>query len=279
MSTGVVFKKAHVPGHVRKGKWVSTYETSAPSAKQNAKPSHPSLFSGVKPKKTDVHHPDLNDSGKMVPIYSPSSATGPGTWLDPAAVAVAIPGGHIDLPPELNGIRFSPWLGAPVEIDEWADVPGQMLDLVEPKLSVPKGRKAAAGVVIHEDDGRIWLVDPTNAFGGYESSFPKGTVEPDISLQANAIKEAFEETGLQVEITGLLGDYDRSTSVSRFYHARRVGGTPADMGWESQSVRLVPPGMLYEFLNQWPDHSLAEDLTGLAAPDSTDDLSDSDEKD
>ena len=55
-------------------------------------------------------------------------------------------------------------------------------------------------------------------------------------------------------------DVERTTSKARFYLARRVGGTPADAGWESQSVSLVPPDKLYSVLNMSADHDLAEKL-------------------
>ena len=107
-----------------------------------------------------------------------------------------------------------------------------------PKHSLP----LASGVVAVEPDGRIWMVSPTNKFGGYETTFPKGKLDHDgLSLQANAIKEGYEESGLKVRITGYLGDFKRSTSITRLYLAERVGGNPTDMGWESQAVRLVPP--------------------------------------
>jgi hypothetical protein len=54
--------------------------------------------------------------------------------------------------------------------------------------------------------------------------------EARLSSRANAIKECFEESGLQVELTGFLCDSVRSTSVTRYYTARRLGGSPADMG-------------------------------------------------
>jgi len=57
----------------------------------------------------------------------------------------------------------------------------------------------------------------------------------------------FEESGLQVELTGFLCDSIRSTSVTRYYTARRLGGSPAEMGWESQAVHLVPMSMLAGF--------------------------------
>jgi 8-oxo-dGTP pyrophosphatase MutT (NUDIX family) len=126
---------------------------------------------------------------------------------------------------------------------------------------LPKqGKKLAAGVVVMEPDGRFWLVAPTNAFGGYKATFPKGRLEPGMSPQATAIKEAFEEAGLQVEITGLIGDFERSTTITRYYTARRIGGLPTQMCWESQAVMLVPKSQLLKVLNHANDHSVIHAL-------------------
>lgn len=199
-------------------------------------------------------HPAKKDTGETVKINEPSIASAPETWSDPAAEAVFVPGGQC--PESLNGIAFAPWADAPRDDDAWDYVAGQMDDLEEPPLHVSLGKKAASGVVIEEPDGRIWLVSPTNAFGGYDSTYPKGKAEEGLSLQANAIKEAFEESGLQVEITGLLGDFERTTSVTRLYRARRVGGSPAAVGWESQAVRLVPRAMLDAVADHHNDHEI-----------------------
>ena len=50
-------------------------------------------------------------------------------------------------------------------------------------------------VVILEDDGRVWVVHPSNGFGGYPATFPKGTLDPGMLLRAAAIREAYEESG------------------------------------------------------------------------------------
>ena len=104
--------------------------------------------------------------------------------------------------------------------------------------------KLSAGAVIIEPDGRVWLVEPTNHHGGYHRSFPKGTIEGGWSLRATAVKEAFEETGLLVQLGAFLIDVPRTTSITRYFIAKRIGGTPADMGWETQAVWLVPPSKL-----------------------------------
>ena len=99
--------------------------------------------------------------------------------------------------------------------------------------------------MILEPDGRVWLYEPTNHYGSYQRTFPKGTVDAGDSFEATAAREAFEETGLLVEIGAFLIDSDRSLSVTRFYLAHRIGGCPSAMGWEAQAVWLVPMADLH----------------------------------
>jgi ADP-ribose pyrophosphatase YjhB (NUDIX family) len=135
----------------------------------------------------------------------------------------------------------------------------------EPPLPpVPKGMKQGAGVIVREPDGRIWLMHPKKGYGGYKATFPKGTVESDIGPRATAIKEAYEETGLHVRLTGYAGDVKRTTSVGRYYYAERVGGTPADAGWEASGVSLAEPDALHKLLNAPHDKALASAVTGGA---------------
>lgn len=87
------------------------------------------------------------------------------------------------------------------------------------------------------------MVCPTNQYGGYEVTFPKGRTEGK-SLQAAALTEAFEESGLRVRLRRHLIDVRRTQTYTRYYLAERVSGTPAAMGWESQCVMLVPHAQL-----------------------------------
>ena len=96
----------------------------------------------------------------------------------------------------LNGIPAA-WRDHPRTTEGWDYSDGINDDLDEPPFDLPAGMKAASGVVIEEADGRVWLIAPTNQFGGYNASLPKGTAEDELSLQGNALKEAFEETGLK----------------------------------------------------------------------------------
>lgn len=65
---------------------------------------------------------------------------------------------------------------------------------------------------------------------------------------------------MAITLTSWLTDVPRSTSVCRYVLVRRIGGTPADMGWESQAVSLVPRDRLPEELCHSNDHSLFEAL-------------------
>lgn len=208
-----------------------------------------------------TYHPRRNDHGQLVPIVKPHTPTSIATWADPSAVATTVPDGR--LPRTLNGVAFNAWDGMPSSKHEWNAVPGQ-LAFEEPVFNRPAHKRAAAGVVVREDDGRVWLVSPSNRYGGYDNTFPKGTIDPGVNMQASAIREAYEEAGLRVHITGFFADSDRSQSYTRYYLARRVGGSPAAMGWESQAVHLVPASKLAQFLTHANDLPLLHALTSTA---------------
>ena len=87
--------------------------------------------------------------------------------------------------------------------------------------------------------------------------------ENGLSLRANALNEVFEESGLKVQLTGFLCDSVRTTSVTRFYLAMRVGGNPADMGWESQAAHLLPMDQLPAFVSHDSDKIVVQSLRAL----------------
>lgn len=135
----------------------------------------------------------------------------------------------------LNGIPI-----APAKAGYWENVADK--NVGEKPLPKPKAgaKKISAGCVVVEPDGRIWLVEPKDHFGGYEHTFPKGGVEKGLTTQQNAMKEVYEEAGLSVDIVGTLGDYEGDTSITRYFIAHRTGGAPWTADWESQKVKLVP---------------------------------------
>lgn len=203
-----------------------------------------------------IPHPRPGEKGESVLVKTPHHPSAASTWHHPDAVATFVPDG--DVPPSINGIPLREWKDHPQTAEGWEYVDGIKDDLDEPPFHLPPGKKAAAGVVIQEPDGRIWVMAPTNGYGGYDYSLPKGTAEPDLSLQSTAVKEVWEETGLKVEITGFLGDFARTTSVARMYIGRRVGGSPHLMGWEAQAISLCPVDKLDDLLNMWSDKAVIE---------------------
>lgn len=151
----------------------------------------------------------------------------------------------------LNGVEFSePTNGY------WNDAP--KVDLGETAMIVPDGKSKAAGLVMVEDDGRVWIVEPKE--GVYDNTFPEATVSQNLSVQKSALKSAFIGAGLEAEITGLLGDFAGADSVSRFYTARRTGGSPWLHSDKNQSVRLSPVAVLEALLNAPRDKEILEAL-------------------
>jgi 8-oxo-dGTP pyrophosphatase MutT (NUDIX family) len=185
------------------------------------------------------HHPCQNDDGEPVVIQRPSAPTPLTHWGDAAASATVVPGGQ--MPAQLNGLAPAPCALALPEVLE---------AIPEPEFVLPPGLKAAAGAVVVEDDGRVWLVSPTNGFGGYTTTFPKGRVDHGTllkhTLQHTAVREVFEESGLLVRLEAFLIDVRRTQTYTRYYVARRIAGCPSAMGWETQAVHLVPAARLDE---------------------------------
>ena len=204
-----------------------------------------------------LYHPRKDDKGKSVGIKTPHKATPLDFWDNPTSTAIVTPDGP--MPDSVNGIAIRSWKDAPKDPSGWAGVSGQAT-IDEPEFKPPLGKNRASGVVTIEQDGRVWLAAPSNEWGGYIQTFPKGTASSKLSLQANAIKEALEESGLQVEIVAHLVDAKRDTSYTRYYVARRVGGNPADMGWESQAVLLATMEDLPKYLKNPNDKPVLEAL-------------------
>jgi len=207
-----------------------------------------------------VLHPRLDDHGKPVLILKPSCPSDLAAWSDLNATACVVPDGA--MPDEVNGIPVARWLDAPTTETGWEALASQH-QIEEPDFVVPHGYKPAAGAVIREADGRVWLVAPSNAYGGYQATFPKGTLEGK-SAQATALVETFEETGLCIRLITHLVDVKRSQSYTRYFSAERVDGDPADMGWESQAVMLVPLHELHVWLTSTHDAPIHSRLKSAA---------------
>lgn len=249
--------------------WDVLYRLQADSKKYHVEPPVPSSRTAVlatqdvvppaQPAPSGpVLHPRLDHAGQTVTLQQPSQSSSQQAWIDPEALACVVPDGS--MPAAVNGIPISSWTQPPQSMAQWEALVAKTT-VAEPEFKVPAGYKKAAGVVIQEADGRIWVVAPSNAFGGYKATFPKGKLDKGLSLQATALVEAFEKSGLQVRLIRHLVDVKRSTSYTRYYLAERIGGNPADMGWESQGVMLVPAAKLKQVLNSPNDQPIVAALT------------------
>jgi 8-oxo-dGTP pyrophosphatase MutT (NUDIX family) len=205
---------------------------------------------------TWIVHPQPDDHGRQVRLHAPSREANLHAFADPQSALTFVPGSVCD--GLLNDVPLAPCTRATVE--DACRRAGAAPAFDEPPFVLPAGKHAAAGAVVREADGRLWLVAPSNGFGGYANTFPKGRVEPGLPLRATAIREVWEESGLHVELTAWLGDFARTQTFTRFYVARRIGGHPAHMGWESQAVHLVTPDQARRLLNRDTDQAVLEAL-------------------
>lgn len=188
-----------------------------------------------------IQHPEPDEHGRSVTIHSPHTPSDKSSWHDVDRIATFTPGSHV--PDHLTA-------------EHHTDTPELHS---EPEFKPHPHLATAAGAIIHNGDGRVWVKSPTNKFGGYQNTFPKGRHEGG-SLSGTAVREVHEETGIHAKITAHLGDYDRTTTRTRYYVGERVSGSPAKMGWESQAMHLVPIKDLHHFMDTPQDKQIAKDF-------------------
>jgi ADP-ribose pyrophosphatase YjhB (NUDIX family) len=205
-----------------------------------------------------VVHPRLTEANQPVFINRPSLPTPLAAWLNPKTLACVVPDGPMPL--ELNGVPINSWIPPH---DGWWVEEAKCNAIAEPPFKAPAGLKPAAGAVVIEPCGRIWLAQPTGGFGGVNHVVPKGRIDAGSSAASTAMREAWEEIGLRVRLFAWLVDLPRSTTFTRFYMAFRLGGTPREMGWESQGAVLTPAQQLPELLNGPHDAPLVAAILSL----------------
>lgn len=206
-----------------------------------------------------MFHPRPDEHGKPVHLKQPSTPSPLAAWADPLATACVVPDG--EMPATVGKIAINRWRDAPTTTTGWEAL-ASVMDFEEPPFKAPAGFKRAAGAVVLEPDGRVWVVAPSNGFAGYDVTFAKGGLDGR-SAKAAALVEVFEESGLQVKLTAHLVDVKRTSSFTRYYLARRLGGHPADMGWETQAVMLAPQSALPSLLNSAYDVPVIEAVAAL----------------
>ncbi|MFN8640490.1 MAG: NUDIX domain-containing protein [Candidatus Binatia bacterium] len=83
---------------------------------------------------------------------------------------------------------------------------------------------------------------------------PGGAIEPDESPEEAAVRETEEETGLRVELTGLVGTFRRSGWLGGtvyLYRARPVGGRPLANAEEAHHLAYFPAGAAIRLMLPW----------------------------
>lgn len=182
---------------------------------------------------------------------------------DPNGHVVFRPGGATDISPPKG-----PKLAPAERPEDWDKVTGTKRIAGEriPTL----GLDQSAGVLVVEDDGRVWMVrahldqdgghlQPASTFyGRTEAATP-------VLLQREAIRAAYDQLGLAVKIEGIAGDVIDGTTWRRIYLARRTGGAPWDASLGVDGVELLPAERAMEAMRLGADkQTMAAALGRLA---------------
>ncbi|HEY4685529.1 MAG TPA: NUDIX hydrolase [Dehalococcoidia bacterium] len=108
--------------------------------------------------------------------------------------------------------------------------------------------RSAGGVVVRRDAGALQVL-LCGRGADRLWALPKGTPEPGESLEQAAVREVREETGVEVEVAGLVGEIRywfsrpqegvRYNKTVRHYLLRPIGGDPSLHDHEFDEVRWV----------------------------------------
>jgi len=117
--------------------------------------------------------------------------------------------------------------------------------------------------IIIEKDGRILLIDRSDGLG---YTIPGGVVRYKETIEQGVVREAREETGYDVEITGIVGVYSaldrdpRLRAVSIAYKGNIVGGT--EHGSQEGSTCWYEPEKVFGHMAFDCDTMLKDYLSG-----------------
>lgn len=145
-------------------------------------------------------------------------------------------------------------------VDYYDDPNAPAINSVVPSVTVAVRDDKDRLLLIHKVDNDLWAL-------------PGGGHDPGESIVDTAVREVQEETGIDVEITGLVGTYTDPRHVMAYddgevrqqfslcFYGRPIGGVAREDGTETKAVRWVDPAQLGE-LNIHPsmrrriDHAL-----------------------
>jgi ADP-ribose pyrophosphatase YjhB (NUDIX family) len=110
----------------------------------------------------------------------------------------------------------------------------------------------AVSAFIQDDDGRILMIRRTD---NRLYSIPGGQVEPGETLTEAAVREAREETGVDIEVTGLIGIYSNPNHVIAYdngeirqefsicFRAKPTGGELCTSSESSEVLWMTSDGL------------------------------------
>lgn len=132
-------------------------------------------------------------------------------------------------------------------------------------MPAPETPKLMVDVVIPHEDGGIVLIRRANDPFKGDYALPGGFVDVGETVEAAAVREAREETGLEVSLERLVGVYSdptrdpRGHNVSVAFLARPVSGQPVAASDAAEASALDPAGIELAF-----DHRrIVEDALNL----------------
>ncbi len=124
-------------------------------------------------------------------------------------------------------------------IDYYNDPDAPPANSVVPSVTVGVRDDQGRILLIHKIDNDLWAL-------------PGGGHDIGESIADTAVREVWEETGVEVEITGIVGLYTNPRHVMAYddgevrqqfsicFSARQVGGSAHEDGTETKEVRWVP---------------------------------------
>jgi ADP-ribose pyrophosphatase YjhB (NUDIX family) len=127
--------------------------------------------------------------------------------------------------------------------------------LNDPNAPTANSIVPAVSAVVTDGEGRILLILRTD--NGYWS-IPGGGVQPGETIKDTAVREVKEETGIDCEVTGLIGIYSDPKHVAAYddgevrqefsicFTAQMLGGTERTSD-ESADVKFIHPRDLTEY--------------------------------
>ena len=119
------------------------------------------------------------------------------------------------------------------------------------KSSLVLARANAYGGVVFNDQGEVLLREPSNHFGGYVWTFPKGRQDKGESPEQTALREVKEETGADARIVQKIpGTFAGETSDTEFFLMTLVSGDLTATDWETQSVTWANEEQAKKLINE-----------------------------